>query len=132
MTDQNLTQISEEHHAMIDWSVLETFLALRRQGGPDPRLRLIMVFLTSSPAILDAMRAALQSADADSLSKAAHSLKSGSLNMGAVGLGNLCATLEKVGRNGTTEKAGDLFARVEQEYAAVETAFRKIVSGNET
>ncbi|MDD2336800.1 MAG: Hpt domain-containing protein [Geobacteraceae bacterium] len=131
MTDQDLPQTSDTHHAMIDWSVLEAFLAFRRQGGPDPRIRLINVFLTSSPALLGAIRAALQSSDAASLSKAAHSMKSGSLNMGAVGLGGLCAALEKIGRNGTTDKAGELFAKVEREYAAVEAAFSKIVSENQ-
>ncbi len=131
MTDQHRQQTSDEHHAMIDWSVLEAFQAFRRQDGPDPRIRLINVFLNSSPPLLDAMRAALQSSDADSLSKAAHSMKSGSSNMGAVGLSDLCAALEKIGRSGTTEKAGDLLARVEREYAAVETAFTKIVTEND-
>jgi HPt (histidine-containing phosphotransfer) domain-containing protein len=128
MTEQNLQPADDAHKATIDGSVLDMLQTFRRAGGPDPRIRLINVFLNSSPALLDALRAALQSSNADALNKAAHSMKSASLNMGAVGLGDLCAALEKLGRNGTTEKAGDLFAMVEREFAAVEAAFTRIVS----
>ena len=69
------------------------------------------------------MHSALQTADSESLAKAAHSLKSSSLNMGATALGELCASLEKIGKSGTTAETGDLFARAELEYAAVETTF---------
>ena len=132
MTEQNLPPADDVHKATIDGSVLDMLQTFRREGGPDPRIRLINVFLNSSPPLLDALRAALQSSDADALSKTAHSMKSASLNMGAVGLGDLCAALEKLGRNGTTEKAGDLFIMVEREYAAVEAAFTKIVSEKDT
>jgi HPt (histidine-containing phosphotransfer) domain-containing protein len=128
MTMQNL---SPTHEATIDWSVLETLQTFRKQGAPDPRTRLINIFLSSSPPLLDSLQTAIQAADPDSLANAAHSMKSGSLNMGATELGELCARLEKIGRLGSIEEAEDLLARLELEYAAVEAAFRKIVSEHE-
>jgi len=131
MTKMNLPQTATASNATIDWSVLETLRSYRKQGGPDPCIRLITIFLDSSPALLKAMHTALQTADPESLAQAAHSMKSGSLNMGATALSGFCAQLEKIGRSAVTEEAGDLFARVELEYAAVETAFGKFVSENE-
>jgi HPt (histidine-containing phosphotransfer) domain-containing protein len=128
MTLQNL---SPTHEATIDWSVLETLQTFRKPGGPDPRARLINIFLNTSPPLLDSLQTAIQASAPDSLANIAHSMKSGSLNMGATELGNLCARLEKIGRRGTTEEAEDLLARIELEYAAVDVAFRKIVSEQE-
>jgi HPt (histidine-containing phosphotransfer) domain-containing protein len=128
MTSQNLLP---PHEATIDWSILETLRAYRKAGDPDPRIRLINIFLGISPNLLKTMHSALQTADSESLAKAAHSLKSSSLNMGAMALGELCASLEKIGKSGTTAETGDLFARAELEYAAVEAAFTTLVSENE-
>ena len=128
MTMQNLSQT---HEATIDWSVLETLQTFRKQGAPDPRTRLINIFLNSSPPLLDSLKTAIRTSAPDFLANAAHSMKSGSLNMGATELGELCARLEKIGRRGSIEEAEDLFARLEIEYGAVEAAFRKIVSEQE-
>jgi HPt (histidine-containing phosphotransfer) domain-containing protein len=62
-------------------------------------------------------------ADGPSLALAAHSLKSSSLSVGAIGVGSLCAELEQIGRNNTLHKAGDLLSRAEAQYAAVHAAF---------
>jgi len=128
MTMQSL---SPTHEATIDWSVLETLQTFRKQGAPDPRTRLINIFLSCSPPLLDALQTAIQTSAPDSLANAAHSMKSGSLNMGATELGELCARLENIGRRGSIEEAEDLLARLELEYGAVEAAFRKIVSEQE-
>lgn len=131
MAEKNIPQTSTELDATIDWSILETLRSYRKQGAPDPCIRLINIFLSSSPALLTAMHTALEAADPESLAKSAHSMKSSSLNMGATALGELCATLEKIGKSTTTADAGELFAMVKLEYAAVEAAFQKVVSENE-
>ncbi len=131
MTEKNLPMGRDSHDATIDWEVLETLQVLRKPGGPDPRARLITVFLTSSPALMDSLRTAHRESNPEALAQAAHSMKSGSMNLGATGLGNLCAELEKIGRSGTMEKTGDLLVMAEIEYAAVATAFERIVSESE-
>lgn len=125
---QDLPPKNETLEATIDWSVLDTLRSLRKPDGPDPGKRLITVFISSSPVLLESMQTAIRSSDSEGLANAAHSLKSGSLNMGATGLGELCARLEKIGRGGTIDEAGDLFAKIELEYAAVEAAFTQFLS----
>ncbi|RQW87381.1 MAG: Hpt domain-containing protein [Geobacter sp.] len=128
MKEQNLPSGHHEHAATIDWSVLETLRSLRRQGGPDPGTKLINIFINSSPALLDSMRTAIMAAAPEALANAAHSMKSGSLNMGALGLGELCAKLEKIGRGGTTDGAEDLLEKTQREYLAVVAAFKRTLS----
>ncbi|MRR55231.1 MAG: Hpt domain-containing protein [Deltaproteobacteria bacterium] len=130
MTEQNLPTEHHEHEAMIDWSILEMLRSLRKKDGPDPGTKLINIFISSSPALLNSMQAAIQAASPESLANAAHSMKSGSLNMGATGLGELCAKLEQIGRSGTMNEAEDLLAKINREYVAVVAAFEKKLTEN--
>jgi len=127
---QKLPSNGTTHEATIDWSSLEMLRSLRKPDGSDPGTKLINLFISTSPALLDAMQSALQAASPESLAKAAHSLKSSSLNMGAVGLGELCARLEKIGDGGASDGAADLLAQIQSEYVAVVTAFKKKLSEN--
>jgi HPt (histidine-containing phosphotransfer) domain-containing protein len=109
---------------VIDWSVLDGFLAFRRPGGADPRRRIITIYLDSAPALMEAIKTAISGADGTLLSKSAHSLKSSSMNVGAGGLGSLCAKLERMGREGAISEAKDLVVQVETLYTAVTAALR--------
>jgi HPt (histidine-containing phosphotransfer) domain-containing protein len=111
-------------NGVIDWSVLEDYLAFRKPGRPDPRRRIITAFLDSSPKLIEASKAAISSADGSQLSKAAHSLKSASMMVGAGGLGSLCAELERTGRVGAIEEAKTLAGPLETQYAAVTAALK--------
>jgi hypothetical protein len=53
-------------NGVIDWSVLEDYLAFRKPGRPDPRRRIITAFLDSSPKLIEASKAAISSADGSS------------------------------------------------------------------
>jgi HPt (histidine-containing phosphotransfer) domain-containing protein len=111
-------------NGVIDWSVLEDYLAFRKPGGPDPRKRIISIYLDSSPALMDAIKTAISGANGTLLSKSAHSLKSCSMQVGAGGLGSLCAELERMGRECAIIEAKDLVVQVETLYAAVTAAIR--------
>jgi HPt (histidine-containing phosphotransfer) domain-containing protein len=111
-------------NGVIDWSVLEEYLAFRKPGRPDPRRRIISIYLDTSPALMDAIKTAISGADGTLLSKSAHSLKSCSTQVGAGGLGSLCAELERTGRAGAISEAKTLVARLETQYAAVSAALK--------
>jgi HPt (histidine-containing phosphotransfer) domain-containing protein len=111
-------------NGVIDWSVLEDYLAFRKPGRPDPRRRIISIYLDSAPALMEAIKTAISGADGTLLSKSAHSLKSSSMNVGAGGLGSLCAELERTGRVGAIDEAKNLAERLETQYAAVTAALR--------
>ena len=68
---------------------------------------LVDTFLEDAERQIAAMDAALAAGDVESLTRAAHSLKSGSLNVGALELGGLCRTLEELGRSGGTPDAAE-------------------------
>jgi HPt (histidine-containing phosphotransfer) domain-containing protein len=108
----------------IEWSVLDQFLAFRKPGGPDPRRRIITIYLDSAPMLMDVIKTAISAADGTLLTKAAHSLKSSSMNVGVGGFGSLCAELERTGKAGAIEEAKNLIDRVDTQYAAVTAALQ--------
>lgn len=73
---------------------------------------LVDTFLEDGANQLDAMRAAVEQGDIASLTRAAHSLKSGSLNVGALQLGELCRALEEAGRGGAVPDADPQIAAI--------------------
>jgi len=113
---------SSIQNGVIDWSVLDQFLVFRKPGGPDPRRRIITIYLDSSPMLMEAIKTAINGADGSLLSKSAHSLKSSSMNVGAGSLGSLCAELERTGKTGAIVEAKNLVERLETQYAAASAA----------
>ena len=110
---------------VIDWSVLEELALLQKPGAPDLRMRLMTIFLKSSPPLMEGIKAAIIAADRQLLTTSAHTLKSTSLSLGAMKLGAICAELERIGRNSDLQDAGDLPRLAEEQYAAVTAAFRE-------
>jgi HPt (histidine-containing phosphotransfer) domain-containing protein len=123
--DNSLSPTNNPENTVIDWSVLDAFAAFRKPGGQDPRVRLMNVYLQSSPSLLETLRAALTAGDAAALAKAAHSLKSSSSGVGATGFGGVCAALEMLGRTNALQDAPALLEKAEKEFTAVCAAFRQ-------
>jgi HPt (histidine-containing phosphotransfer) domain-containing protein len=63
--------------------------------------------------------------DGAALRRAAHTFKSTSALMGALGLSELCKELERLGKEGKLEKMEGLLAEVEKEYRRVTGALEK-------
>jgi len=104
----------------IDHAVLASIRAdLQMEGEPDVVQELIALFVESSPPLLAALRTTLAQGDGPGLSRAAHTLKGSSSNLGARRLTELCAALEKQGRSGSLAGAALQVADLEQEYARV-------------
>jgi HPt (histidine-containing phosphotransfer) domain-containing protein len=111
-------------NGIIEWSVLDELLVFRKPGGPDPRRRIITIYLDSTPMLMEAIKTAISAADGILVFKSAHALKSSSMNVGAIGLGSLCAELERTGKVGSIEEAKNIFDRLETQYAAVTAALQ--------
>ncbi len=98
----------------LDQAALDNLRAIGRPGMPSVLGRVIETYLRLAPGLLQQLRDAIRGgADPDALRHAAHSLKSSSANLGALGLAALCKDLEFLGRNGTTAGADALLGRVE-------------------
>jgi HPt (histidine-containing phosphotransfer) domain-containing protein len=74
-----------------------TFAELQAAAGEDFVKELIATFLEEAPAMLAALRSALEARNADAFRRAAHSLKSNSHTFGALALGALARELEMKG-----------------------------------
>jgi HPt (histidine-containing phosphotransfer) domain-containing protein len=86
---------------------------LRELGGDEFVGEIVDTFLADAPALLSA----LHSGDVDEVRRAAHTLTSNGLTLGAEGFAEACAELEELARGGDLFGAGPLVERIEQRYA---------------
>jgi HPt (histidine-containing phosphotransfer) domain-containing protein len=120
MTTSATSQFEESNDLQdIDLTVLDFLLSLKKPGAPDPRKRIIAIYLESAPKLMDSIRGAFAASDSGSLRKAAHSLKSSSYNVGANGLGSICGELEQLAKAGPLDDEGGLMDRAETSFKAV-------------
>jgi two-component system, sensor histidine kinase and response regulator len=75
---------------LIDEARMHTF----RDEYPEIAGELLDLFLTSTPPLLDELRAAAAAGDSTALRRVAHKLKGGCQNVGAVGMATLCRAIE--------------------------------------
>ncbi len=85
---------------------------LREIGGDDFVSELIDTFLADAPPLLSALRGS----DVEEVRRAAHTLKSNGLTLGAAGFAEACSELEQLARTDDLTGAGALADRIEHEY----------------
>ena len=88
---------------------------------------LLEIFEEDSQQHIDAMRAALNSSDADQFARSAHSLKGSSYNMSAVRLADISLELEKAGYEGSLDGLEDKVNELEAELRRVIPALKEIL-----
>jgi HPt (histidine-containing phosphotransfer) domain-containing protein len=85
-----------------------TFEELKSLSGPEFINELIDAFLDDAPTMIRNMRSALETMDADTFRRNAHSLKSNANTFGATELGTLAKELEHMGRENNLDIGGRL------------------------
>jgi signal transduction histidine kinase/DNA-binding response OmpR family regulator len=114
---------------VLDPSTLETLRKLRRDGQPDLIAQLFRIYLADSPRLAEVVRTAAAKSDAVAFTKAAHTLKSSSANIGARRFSAICSQLQDLGRAGDCARAMALLPAFEAEYAAVCAAATALLPG---
>jgi signal transduction histidine kinase/HPt (histidine-containing phosphotransfer) domain-containing protein len=109
--------------AAIDLAVLED---LQSNMGGAIIGELIDIYFDNTPRLLADMRQAVVQGHAESLYRAAHTLKPGSATLGAIPLATLCEELEAMGRGGALEGALEKVEQVEAEYERVKAALKAV------
>lgn len=99
-----------------------TFDALKEMTGAQFALELVDTFLHEAPSMLDDLRHALSTQDADKFRRAAHSLKSNSNTFGALTLGTMARELEITGVAQVIENEGRPLDALAEEYSRVAAA----------
>jgi PAS domain S-box-containing protein len=107
--------------AVIDRTALDGMREIERSGKANMVKRLIDSYLSDAPTLIRAIKQAAEADNRPDLARAAHTLKSSSANLGALGLSNLCGELELTARNANGDTR-QLVADVESLYCSVQTA----------
>ena len=103
---------------------IEMIRMLPGNRGMEVLRKVVELYLSSTPTLLQTLREAESGGDAEKLKAAAHSFKSSSANLGALKLADVCKELETLGRAGSTEGALPLLMQVEEEYRMVREALQ--------
>jgi CheY-like chemotaxis protein/HPt (histidine-containing phosphotransfer) domain-containing protein len=85
-------------------------------------LDLIKTYLQDTATHIATLRSAVFTRDARSLERTAHSLKSSSANIGALGMADLCGTLQTLGQAGSVPQAIPLVEQLTAEFDCVQKA----------
>jgi signal transduction histidine kinase/DNA-binding response OmpR family regulator/HPt (histidine-containing phosphotransfer) domain-containing protein len=117
---------------VINRAALDNIRALSRDGGDALVQKVIAAYVDDTPQHLQTLRRAIAGADASSVRKVAHSLKSASANVGAQKLAQLAREMEHLGRADTTEGASGILTDMEQEFQAVRHSLAALLVEKET
>jgi CheY-like chemotaxis protein len=103
--------------AALDSRALETIRQMHQPGTPDLLQKIISLYLDSSAQLMSALSGAIAAGDAAGISRAAHALRSGSANVGAMALAEVCRALETAGGSGNLAATAGLGQQLIHEYA---------------
>jgi signal transduction histidine kinase/DNA-binding response OmpR family regulator/HPt (histidine-containing phosphotransfer) domain-containing protein len=103
----------------LDPAALDNIRSLQQAGKPDILGKVIDLYLSDCPGVMNRLREAIGSGDAKQVRQHAHRMKSGSANLGATRMAELCRELEVLGHRGDFGAAAVQLQRVEAEFRRV-------------
>ena len=104
-----------------------TLEALFESVGRDPEFlaELIDTYVADAPVQVRSLQVALAAGDVEALIRPAHTLKSSSASLGALGLAEQCRQLEQAARGGFLDGAADAVEAIAAEVDRVATALEQ-------
>jgi two-component system sensor histidine kinase/response regulator len=99
----------------------ETTLLARLSGDRALAKQIIAGFLSDAPKQLEDLRELIEHNDVSGIDVAAHRLKGAAATVGAPGLSDLGARLQRVGQNGGAPSAPELLKALEKEFERLRT-----------
>ena len=103
----------------------EVLQGLRELGDPGLFSELAEMFVRDAAERLAVLERALESGDAETVGRAAHTLKGSAGNMGASGMARICDDLQNVGAGGDLTRAPGLVEELEKEFGRVRPALER-------
>ena len=107
---------------VLERRALDAIRALQTDDATDLLERLINLYLSDSPKLMRQLKEAAMANNLPEVVRIAHTLRSSSANLGAMGLSRLCQDLEMAARRAAGDEARQLAAQAEAEYAGVHIA----------
>ncbi|WP_345940575.1 Hpt domain-containing protein [Nostoc sp. UIC 10630] len=124
--------LSKSSNSDLQEAIDQRFLQeLQNMGGSDGEqlvAELIQIYLEDTPIRIQTIKEAIAAEDRSKLQKAAHALRSPSVSIGAVKLGNICETLENAAITQSLDQISELINHLESEYKNVITALQSFYS----
>ncbi len=111
----------------LDEGVLASLRSLQRPGTPSLIERVVGLYLEASPPQVEEARTAFLARDFPTLTRAVHTLKSSSANIGALRLSGLCHDYETDLREGRTQDGADRLSGIEAEWSRVRVALGQML-----
>ncbi len=87
---------------------------------------LIDTFLTDAPKLLKQMRQAAEQGDANTLQRAARTLKSNAKNFGAMALADMCQHVEICAKRNIIEEKERFFENIQEEFIRIHATLTRI------
>jgi PAS domain S-box-containing protein len=111
-------------HETLDRATLQALVTSLGDGdeGREAVGELVDTFLDDASTQMATLHGAVESGDADTVRRAAHTLKSNGATFGAQPFAELCRELEALGRDGELAAAPELLAQAEEEWERVREA----------
>lgn len=103
-----------------------TFTELCDTMGADFIVELVASYLIDVPAQMDLLSSAMQSGEADTFRRAAHSIKSTSLSFGAEQLAAQARILEEKGKSGQIEGCADEINDLRKSFDLVQAQLKEL------
>ncbi len=97
-----------------------------REGGADFFLRLVDVYCAEACRCLATLRLAFEIGNQADFTRAAHTLKSSSANLGATAFSNLAKKLELESRAGRMMELGQQVGQLENDFKSVNAVLAKL------
>ena len=129
--DRRESATESESAPTIDESYLNNIRKIDPDGKNQLLSMVIRLYLDDTPKVLSALRSAAVDNNMDELFKKAHYMKSGSANLGATKLAELCHALESIGKNEQIFADSELLPRIEVEFATVSAALIQLMQGDQ-
>lgn len=120
-------ETAQDQGPVLSTSALDQIRALRKPGRPDPLVKVINLYLSSSQDLMIKLRDAVSAKDADGIRQAAHALKSSSANVGAAKFSLVCKELERISRANELSTAEALARQADKDFANTVSALREVI-----
>jgi CheY-like chemotaxis protein/HPt (histidine-containing phosphotransfer) domain-containing protein len=120
-----------EAPACIDRGVLQSLQDLQIEGEPSIVRQVVETYLADAVPLISQLKQALSDNDGAVLQRAAHTLKSSSANVGALGLSEISRELEMNCRNNSFDDAARLVAAIESAFEEAGGALQKEIGSHD-
>ncbi|MBN2427585.1 MAG: response regulator [Deltaproteobacteria bacterium] len=124
VTAEKATETPDEG-TLIDQKALENIRSLESPGNPGILGKVIEIYLQEAPQTIQTLRQAISEGNAETVRQKAHYFKSGSANLGAIKLAEICKELECMGKAENLRNAAKVLEQIDEIFPKVAKVLEK-------